>query len=306
MILFSRHLSISILFTAFVCSSCSVYYNTSEINSNLTQFVSQVQKNYSSTKTGLEKIEQNYSQLNASDKEEPFLSASKKLQLLDKQLANISQLRNKITIEYSNFKSCSKGMSKISSKDKEWDLLKETKEKMKTFSDQVQIKSNEFVVMAKDFEQYINTNILPIIKVYKIDEYKNQFSLFAKNMATLETENLKALLKYKTILEQLEKQYSNTHTEQLKELKTMLVLVASKTKLIKDKEQKLSSAIKEFNSLTNSIDQLYSSDPLFSRVKTVQEEIDSHVKAIQNIQNEIKSLYSKFQTTTGKIQQVQK
>ena len=86
----------------------------------------------------------------------------------------------------------------------------------------------------------------------------------------------------------------------------MLVLVASKTKLIKEKEQKLSSAIKEFNSLTNSIDQLYSSDPLFSRVKTVQEEIDSHVKAIQNIQNEIKSLYSKFQTTTWKIQQVQK
>ena len=86
--------------------------------------------------------------------------------------------------------------------------------------------------------------------MYKIDDYKNQFSLFAKNMATLETENLKALLKYKTILEQLEKQYSNTHTEQLNELKTMLVLVASKTKLIKDKEQKLSSAIKEFNSLT--------------------------------------------------------
>ena len=284
-------------------ASCSVYYNTSELNSTLTTFISQVEKNYSTVNNGYKQLDQNYSQLNSLNKAEPFLSAYNKLKSLETKLSSIILLKKEITTEYSKFKNYSRGMSKISSKDKQWDLLKATKQKMKELSLQVENTSNEFIEMAKEFQLYINTNITPIVKRHNTIDYRNRISSVQKNTAALKAENLTALLKYKNIFERVQKRYSSTNPNEIKQLENLLVKIASKIKLIETIGASLTQPIDEFNTLTRSIEKFYTSDPIYNSISSLEKEIDNSVKSIQKTQSEINSFYVEFQSIANQLQQ---
>ena len=295
--------SLLFLCSIFLLPSCSVYYHTSEVNSNLTTFISQVQKNYTTVKDGYNQMEQNYNKLNAVDEKDPFLTARNKLNGLDKKLRSISILRNEVNLEYNKFKKYSQGMSKISSKDKQWDLLKATKQKMKELSLQVENTSNEFVEMAKDFQLYVNTNITPIVKRYKTIDFRNRVSLAHQNTSALKAENLTAILKYKNIFERVQKRYSSTNPNEIKQLENLLIKIASKIKLIETLGGSLIQPIDEFNKITKSIDEFYTSDPIYNSISTLENEIDSSIKSIQKTQNEINSFYVEFQSIANQLQQ---
>ena len=57
--------------------SCSVYYNTADLNSNLSQFVKQVQNNYNTTAAGMKKLNDSYNQLQCSDEKDLYRYVSK-------------------------------------------------------------------------------------------------------------------------------------------------------------------------------------------------------------------------------------
>ena len=292
-----------LLFYSLIISSCSVYYNTSEINSNLSQFVKQVKNNYNTVEFGLKKLDFSYSQLNSIDEKDPFKTARTKLNALNQQLSSIAISKNEIEAEYEKYKHYSKGKNKISSNSEEWALLKETKKKMKFLNEKVKTQAETFNKQAEEFQLFFKTKINPLVKRFKTTDYKNQFISLIEKSKKLKEDNLIAILQYKVILEEIEEKKISSQTKNIAQLSSLLAEIAMKIKFIEKSETTIVALMKRFSNTTSTVSEFYNTDPIYKEISQIENELNTCTNAIELNQKQIENNYLSFQNIAKQLEQ---
>ena len=285
--------------------SCSVYYNTADLNSNLSQFVKQVQNNYNTTAAGMKKLNNSYNQLHCSEKKDPFKAAREKLDALNQQLSAIADSKNEIEGEYTKYKGYSNGKSKISSSSEEWDLLKETKKKMKLLSEKVTSQAENFTTKANEFQLYTSTYINPIVKQYKTNEFKSHYSSIIEKLDQQGKENNKVLSQYQVVFKNLEQKYATKNPEEVNSLRQILQDLKNNLLFIKQSQEAIKKLLEKFNTAIAKKATFYNCEPLYLKIKPIEKELENHKSEIQQNQNKSKLSSNEFQKITTLLMQEQ-
>jgi hypothetical protein len=282
-------------------NSCTFYYKTSDINKSLFDLVKAVNSNYKSIDNGFKKIDQEYNKLKSNDKNEPFLTAKNKMIALEKELSVIASLKKDINNEYAEFKNYSKGINKIASNSEEWGMVKQTKKNMKYLNNEISKNGEKLVKNSHEFNDYINENILPLVKIYKVSDYKERFTKTIDNLKKLRSENLKLLNDHRLIYNDLEKKHSKLNSEECMQLKTQLMEVSKKVKELENIEKAINDMYQLFIEKTKGQNEIYNTDPFWNILQQDQEVFKQHINSTKKVQENIKTDYRQFQQLANKL-----
>jgi len=286
---------------SFLITGCTFYYKTADINKNLFDMVKAVNSNHQTVKKGFQKIYNEYNKLKSTDKEEPFFTARAKITSLEKNLEEITLLKNNVNVEYAEFKKYSKGKNKIPSNSQEWGFVKQTKKNMKTLNKEINIKGESFIKKVEDFQDFVNVKITPLVKIYMVSDYKQRYIKTIESLKKLKAENLKLLNDHRLIYKDLEKKYATSNSEECIQLKSYLVEISKKSKQFEFIKRAINALLKTFIEKTEDITEVYSTDPLWDLMQQDQIFLKEKIKEIQIIQEFIKRSYSQFQKLANEL-----
>ena len=297
-------MKIKILFIIYVASiftCCTFYYKTSDINKSLFDLVKSVNSNYKSIDIGFKKMNQEYNKLKSNDKKEPFLTAKNKMIALEKDLLVIASLKKDINHEYAEFKQYTKGINKIASNSEEWGMVKQTKKNMKYLNKEISNKGEKLVKNSHEFNDYINENIFPLVKIYKVSDYKERFTKTIDNLKKLRTENLKLLNDHRLIYNDLENTHSKLNSAECMQLKTHLMEVSKKVKELENIEKAINDMYKLFIEKTKGQNEIYNTDPFWKDLQQYQQVFKQHINNTEKVHENIKIEYRQFQQLANKL-----
>ncbi len=280
---------------------CTFYYKTSDIDKSLFDMVKAVNSNHQSVQQGFKNIQQEYNKLKSLDNEDPFLTAREKINTLETSLEEVTVLRNNVNSEYTEFKKYSKGINSIASNSQEWGYLKQTKKNMKTLKKEITNKGETFVKLVNEFKEYVELNIYPLVKIYKVSDYKLRYTKTISNLKKLKAENLKLLNQYTLIYNDLNKKFATSNQEQCVKLKSCLEEISKKSKEFEFIKRSINRLLKTFIENTKGISEIYNTDPFWDVIQQNENKLDEKVKEIQLIQQNIKTAYSQFQIIANEL-----
>jgi len=276
-------------------NSCTFYYKTSDINESLFEFIKDVNNNYKKVNKGFKKADREYAKLKSNNEEEPFFTAKNKISSIEKDMKLIAELKKNINDEYTEFKKYSKGKSKIASNSNEWDLVKQTKKNMKFLSKEISKKGEEFVKNMESLNIYLNENIVPLVKIYKVADFKERYIKTIANLKKIRSKNLKLLNEHQLIYNNLKKTQGDSNETIFLQLEKHLSEVSKKTKELEFIKKDIEVLLKLFNEKTTGKSEIYSTDPFLIIVEEDQKVLKGKVNEIEKIKDNIKSEYSQFQ-----------
>ena len=297
-------MKIKILFIIYVASiftSCTFYYKTSDINKSLFDLVKSVNSNYKSIENGFKKMDQEYNKLKSNDKKEPFLTAKNKMIALEKDLSVIASLKKDINNEYTEFKKYTKGINKIASNSEEWGMVKQTKKNMKYLNKEISKNGEKMVKSSHEFNDFIDENIRPLVKIYKVSDYKERYIKTIANLKKLRSENLKLLNDHRLIYNDLENKHLKLNSAECMQLKTHLMEVSKKVKELENIEKAINDMYKSFVEKTKGKNEVYNTDPFWKVLQQDQQVFKQYINSIKEVQENIKIEYRQFQQLANKL-----
>lgn len=290
----NKYYRLFFLVSIVLLNSCTFYYKTSDVNESLFELVKSVNSNYQKVDNEFTKANREYAKLKSNNEEEPFLTAKNKMVSLEKDMLSIAELKKNINDEYTEFKKYSKGKSKIASNSAEWSMIKQTKKNIQLLNKEI---SNEGEALIKNMESlnnYLNENIVPLVKIYKISDYQERYIQTELNIKKLRSENLKLLNEHRLIYNEIEKTHENSK-DVIVPLRNHLSNVSKKVKELELFEKNIKERMEKFNEKTNGKIEVYNTEPLWNEIEEDQNALKSKVNEIQKIQSDIKNEFSSFQ-----------
>ena len=290
----NKYYRLFFLVSIVLLNSCTFYYKTSDVNESLFELVKSVNSNYQKVDNEFTKANREYAKLKSNNEEEPFLTAKNKMVSLEKDMLSIAELKQNINDEYTEFKKYSKGKSKIASNSAEWSMIKQTKKNIQLLNKEI---SNEGEALIKNMESlnnYLNENIVPLVKIYKISDYQERYIQTELNIKKLRSENLKLLNEHRLIYNEIEKTHENSK-DVIVPLRNHLSNVSKKVKELELFEKNIEERMEKFNEKINGKIEVYNTEPLWNEIEEDQNALKSKVNEIQKIQTDIKNEFSSFQ-----------
>ena len=290
----NKYYRLFFLVSIVLLNSCTFYYKTSDVNESLFELVKSVNSNYQKVDNEFTKANREYAKLKSNNEEEPFLTAKNKMVSLEKDMLSIAELKQNINDEYTEFKKYSKGKSKIASNSAEWSMIKQTKKNIQLLNKEI---SNEGEALIKNMESlnnYLNENIVPLVKIYKISDYQERYIQTELNIKKLRSENLKLLNEHRLIYNEIEKTHENSK-DVIVQLRNHLSNVSKKVKELELFENNIEERMEKFNEKINGKIEVYNTEPLWNEIEEDQNALKSKVNEIQKIQTDIKNEFSSFQ-----------
>ena len=147
----------------------------------------------------------------------------------------------------------------------------------------------------ENLNNYLNENIVPLVKIYKVADYKERYIKTVANLKTLRSENLKLLNEHRLIYNELEKKHASSNTAVFTQLKKHLTDVSKNTKELEFIEKAIGNMLNAFNEKTKGKIEVYSTEPFWEIIQQYYRDLQSKIKEIEKIQDDIKSEYSQFQ-----------
>ena len=146
----------------------------------------------------------------------------------------------------------------------------------------------------ESLNNYLNENIVPLVKIYKISDYQERFIQTELNIKKLRSENLKLLNEHRLIYNEIEKTHENSK-DVIVPLRNHLSNVSKKVKELELFEKNIEERMEKFNEKTNGKIEVYNTEPLWNEIEEDQNALKSKVNEIQKIQTDIKNEFSSFQ-----------
>ena len=241
----NKYYRLFFLVSIVLLNSCTFYYKTSDVNESLFELVKSVNSNYQKVDNEFTKANREYAKLKSNNEEEPFLTAKNKMVSLEKDMLSIAKLKKNINDEYTEFKKYSKGKSKIASNSAEWSMIKQTKKNIQFLNKQISNKGEALIKNMESLNNYLNENIVPLVKIYKISDYQERYIQTELNIKKLRSENLKLLNEHRLIYNEIEKTNENSK-DVIVPLRNHLSNVSKKVKELELFEKNIEERMEKF------------------------------------------------------------
>lgn len=278
-------------------TSCSVYYNTSEVDSSLKSTVDQVNATIQKLDGQVSSMEKEFQEIQCDQKSPDFVQAYQMLSGIDAEMKAIGEQRLFVNQIYVQFKDYTKGKDKIQSGTPEWDKVKEAKVALKSTLDKIQNEGNTVVENATAFNTFVTKNIVPKIQLCDVAQYTTQFEKAISDLTLNQKQVGNELTQYQKQVTELISKYSSTKPALCKELSADLQKINTDVTQISRIKMNLQMAVTAFKTGTQGKTKIYSCSNDWKVVTDAE-------TAVKTQQKEANALQQSIQTTATHLQSV--
>ena len=154
-------------------SSCSVYYNTNDLRSNINSNINNLNDNYNEINRDYQDKNKLFTGIKKStidEKKNPFLSINNSKLNLDKSFTSFQKNKDILISQKNSFEKLVKGKDKITSNSAEWKSIKNIKSLMKEEFKKINVNGNNYSQSSNNFVNTINKSGLNQIEPSNFDE----------------------------------------------------------------------------------------------------------------------------------------
>ena len=288
---------LKVVVIAFLLTSCSVYYTTSEVDSSLKSTVDQVNATIQKLDEQVSTMEKEFNEIQCEQKSPDFVRAYEMLSGIDAEMKAIDEKRLFVNQLYAQFKDYTKGKDKIQSGTPEWEKVKDAKDALKSTLENIQNDGNAVVENATAFNAFVTKSIVPTIQLCDVAQYTAQFEKAISDLTANQKEVGNQLTQYQKQVAELIAKYSTTKPALCKELSNDLQKINTDVTQISRIKINLQMAVSAFKTGTQGKTKIYSC----SNVWEVVTDAETAVKAQQK---EANALQQSIQTTATHLQSV--
>jgi len=290
----------TILFTigvlAFSLTSCSVYYTTTEVDSNLKSTVDQVNATIQKLDGQVISMEKEFQEIHCDQKSPDFVQAYQMLTGIDAEMKAIGEQRLFVNQIYVQFKDYTKGKDKIQSGTPEWDKVKDAKDALKSTLENIQNEGNTVVENATAFNTFVTKNIVPKIQLCDVAQYTTQFEKAISDLTINQKQVGTELTQYQKQVTELISKYSASKPALCKELSADLQKINTDVTQISRIKMNLQMAVNSFKTNTQGKTKIYSCSSDWKVVTVAETAVNAQQKEANALQQSIQTTATHLQT----------
>lgn len=286
---------------AFFFNCCTIYYTTSEIDSQLKSSVESLNSNYRSITSEFNKMKTEYLKLDCIGNKEPFLTADQLLSKMEADIRGIDKIKGEVDEEYGNFISYTKGKTKISSGTVEWNKLKTTKKLFKTDLKKLQEHGDALSRKGSEFNSFAAENLMPVVKYYVVTDYINKcnqgIEQIENNKLALENSIEANEKKAKSILSR----YAKSHPYQIEVIKAEFEKIRKELDSIDQIRTELAGITLSFKKKTRGKNKIYNCSQDWPLIEQVESDISRVQNNLKEIEGRIRSGINSIQLIVNEL-----
>ena len=286
----------SIALITFVTSSCSVYYTTSQVDTNLKTSLNQANTSLNNLESQVNTLEGKYKDIHCDTKPAAMQQSDKMYAEIQHDLGQLSKDRSELNQEYSNFQNYTQGKDKIVSGTPEFQKLKETREHMKTKMENLQKSGENLVKKAQGFSDYISKNVVPQIQMVDVAQYKAKFDESLKGLNASQSHFESDLQRYEIQVNQYISLNSSSKAQNCSSLKSDMEKIHASIQNLNGIKANLQTTYNDFNTQTAGMKTISSCSNQWPLVAAVESSIASNQNKLNAIQAEIQSTANHIQS----------
>jgi len=281
-------------FLTFINSSCTFYYKTSDIDTNLKNAVSQINSNYSTAQNKINTTQNEFKAMKCNSETLAIKKAKDYLESMENSMAELNEIKANVNSEYAVFLKYSKGKTQIQSNSDEWKKLKQTKKALKGASKDFKRKGNSLKKIASDFSEFTSKELGSIqyvdVAIYnkKFDDLQGEFTNQEKDLALKVKNN-------ETEVTQIISKKTDTQAEKCKLLQEELSKVLEEKKKVSNLKTKISQSITSFKTSTTGTSRIYSCSTEWEIVKKTEENMNEYQLELQRIIQSLSQIHAHMQ-----------
>jgi hypothetical protein len=281
-------------FLTFINSSCTFYYKTSDIDTNLKNAVSQINSNYSTAQNKINTTQNEFKAMKCNSETLAIKKAKDYLESMENSMAELNEIKANVNSEYAVFLKYSKGKTQIQSNSDEWKKLKQTKKALKGASKDFKRKGNSLKKIASDFSEFTSKELGSIqyvdVAIYnkKFDDLQGEFTNQEKELALKVKNN-------ETEVTQIISKKTDTQAEKCKLLQEELSKVLEEKKKVSNLKTKISQSITSFKTSTTGTSRIYSCSTEWEIVKKTEENMNEYQLELQRIIQSLSQIHAHMQ-----------
>jgi hypothetical protein len=281
-------------FLTLINSSCTFYYKTSDIDTNLKNAVSQINSNYSTAQNKINTTQNEFKAMKCNSETLAIKKAKDYLESMENSMAELNEIKANVNSEYAVFVKYSKGKTQIQSNSDEWKKLKQTKKALKGASKDFKRKGNSLKKIASDFSEFTSKELGSIqyvdVAIYnkKFDDLQGEFTNQEKELALKVKNN-------ETEVTQIISKKTDTQAEKCKLLQEELSKVLEEKKKVSNLKTKISQSITSFKTSTTGTSRIYSCSTEWEIVKKTEENMNEYQLELQRIIQSLSQIHAHMQ-----------
>jgi hypothetical protein len=281
-------------FLTLINSSCTFYYKTSDIDTNLKNAVSQINSNYSTAQNKINTTQNEFKAMKCNSETPAIKKAKDYLESMENSMAELNEIKANVNSEYAVFLKYSKGKTQIQSNSDEWKKLKQTKKALKGASKDFKRKGNSLKKIASDFSEFTSKELGSIqyvdVAIYnkKFDDLQGEFTNQEKELALKVKNN-------ETEVTQIISKKTDTQAEKCKLLQEELSKVLEEKKKVSNLKTKISQSITSFKTSTTGTSRIYSCSTEWGIVKKTEENMNEYQLELQRIIQSLSQIHAHMQ-----------
>jgi hypothetical protein len=281
-------------FLTLINSSCTFYYKTSDIDTNLKNAVSQINSNYSTAQNKINTTQNEFKAMKCNSETLAIKKAKDYLESMENSMAELNEIKANVNSEYAVFLKYSKGKTQIQSNSDEWKKLKQTKKALKGASKDFKRKGNSLKKIASDFSEFTSKELGSIqyvdVAIYnkKFDDLQGEFTNQEKELALKVKNN-------ETEVTQIISKKTDTQAEKCKLLQEELSKVLEEKKKVSNLKTKISQSITSFKTSTTGTSRIYSCSTEWEIVKKTEENMNEYQLELQRVIQSLSQIHAHMQ-----------
>lgn len=283
-------------FLTLLNSSCTFYYKTSDIDTNLKNAVSQINSNYSTAQNKINTAQNEFKAMKCNSETPTIKKAKDYLASMENSMVELNQIKANVNSEYDVFLKYSKGKTQIQSNSDEWKKLKQTKKVLKGASKDFKSKGNALKKIASNFLEF-SSKELGSIQYVDVAIYNKKFDDLQVEFANQEKELALKVKNNETEVTQIISKKTDTQAEKCKLLQEDLNKVLEEKKKVSNLKTKISQSITSFKTSTKGSSRIYSCSTEWEIIKKTEENMNEYQIELQSIIQSLSQIIVHMQET---------
>jgi hypothetical protein len=274
--------------------SCTFYYKTSDIDSNLKKSVSQINVNCSTVQTKIGIVQKDFVSLKCNSTDPTIQKATNYLQAIETSMKELNQIKAGVNSEYDNFLRYSKGKNQIQSKTEEWKKFKQTKKILKSAAKDFKKKGNELNKIATDFSEFKEKE-LSTIQYIDVVSFDKEIDETNQDLSKLEKDLLAKLKVQETQIGEIISRKQASHPDKCKILSDDLVKISEEKNKVTTIRRQFSETSANFKKATIGFLRIYSCSEDWDIIQKMQEKMISYQSELQLVDLKLHLIHDQIQ-----------
>ena len=286
---------------AFLFNCCSVYYTTSEIDSQLKSSVESLNSNYRSITSEFNKMKTEYLKLGCTSDKDPFLTADQLISKMEADIRVIDKIKGEVDAEYGYFIRYTKGKTKISSGTVEWKKLKTTKKIFKTDLKELQKHGDALSKKGAEFNSFASEELMPVVRYSVVSDCVNKCRQGIEQIENNKMALANSINENEKKVKPITSRYSKSHPYQIGVIMKEFEKIRKELGSIDRIRTELAEITLSFEKKTRGKNKIYNCSQDWSLVEQVESDISRVQKNLKDVEARIRSGINSIQIVVNEL-----